>query len=119
VLAGCPPPRGGAPCAWAWGASREPPGGCAQPGGRAGEERTAAQAARLSCELLARDLLARNRGVGGDDGVDAMADRGLRDRLDLAVIEIRRDFQRERAHEAVAPGECGAALHQRGAELVE
>ena len=42
------------------------------------------------------DPVARRGGVGRDDGVDASRGDAVRDRFDAALIQVRRNFHRQR-----------------------
>ncbi|KAG1433636.1 hypothetical protein G6F57_022009 [Rhizopus arrhizus] len=58
--------------------------------------RRARQAAGFVCVRLARDRIARQRGVGGDDAVDAMARQRVGDRVDLLLCQVGGDLHRQR-----------------------
>ena len=56
--------------------------------------------------------IARQRGVGGDDAVDAMARQDLGDGVDLVVAQVRGDLDRQRHVALVLVGQREAPLLQ-------
>ena len=58
--------------------------------------RRAGQAARLLGVRQAGDRVARQRGVGGDDAIDAMARQCVGDGVDLFRGQVGRDLDRHR-----------------------
>ena len=81
--------------------------------------RRARQAAGFLGMRQARHRVARQRGVGGDDAVHAVALQRGRDHLDLRLVEVGRDLHEQRHPLALPRGQRLALVGDRAEQGVE